>query len=103
MWSPPDLLPLRLHSPTNRFLAVPCRAVPAAVVRHARTAHRLRIALPELHQNRPLARRLEAELATRDDVADVRADVRTGRMLIQYRDGASLLSGMRALVEPPTP
>ncbi|MDJ0865712.1 MAG: cation-transporting P-type ATPase [Myxococcota bacterium] len=62
------------------------------VVRHHRAARRLRLEVRGLIGRPDRARRLEASLARDGDgVEEVRADPRSGRVLLRYRPGAALL------------
>ena len=74
-------------------LDLPGRPAPVEVAHHAEAARRLRLLVPETRDSE-LARKLEGELRSRKDVLDVHADSRTGRVLVRYAEGSSLLSGL---------
>jgi Ca2+-transporting ATPase len=67
------------------------------LVRHARAARRLRLEVPGLLGDELLARRLERSVSRRDGVAAVRADPRSGRVLITYHAGAGILDELGAM------
>ncbi len=60
------------------------------VVRHARAAHRLRLAVPGLRGDPAKARRVEAALRGWPGVREARADATSGRVLVRFSDGAAL-------------
>ena len=84
------------------MITLPLRssATPARLVRHARSARRLRLVVPGLVGQPVLARRIELELRTHAGVEEASADARSGRILIRYAPGAAFL---RSLREPATP
>ena len=72
-------------------LALRSTDAPAQLARHMRAARRLRLEVPGLAGHPALARRVELELRAHAGVEEVRADARSGRVLIRYaRDGAFL-------------
>src|SRR5262245_35246116 len=81
---------------------LPGRSEPVEVAHHAETARRLRLLIPETRDS-DFARRLEGELRLRKDVLDVHADCRTGRVLVRYAEGSTLLSGLRRRSERKRP
>ena len=73
----------------------------ARVVRHARAARRLRLEVPGLVGNELLARRIERSAAAQEGVETVRADARSGRVLITYAAGAPIFDRLAALTGVP--
>jgi len=85
------------------ILHLPGHTEPGRVTRHSRAARRLRVDVPGLRGNPVLARRLERELASRSKgVETAQADPQSGRLLIRYRPGASLLDALRTPEGPAT-
>ncbi|MCP3103244.1 cation-transporting P-type ATPase [Myxococcus sp. K15C18031901] len=67
------------------------QASPAKVVRHAVASRRLRLAVPGLLGNRYMGRRLERTLHAWPGVEEVKAEPRSGRLLLRYGPEAPLL------------
>jgi len=74
---------------------------PARVSRHATASRRLRLEVPSLRGDPWFARRLERRVGALPGIVEVRADPRSGRMLLRYDEGAPLLAGLREEPEPP--
>ncbi len=70
------------------------------LIRHARAARRIRLEIPGLIGNEVLARRIERTVVARPGVAAVAADVRSGRVLIEYAEGAPIFDQLAALTSP---
>nr|QKW93838.1 cation-transporting P-type ATPase [Vitiosangium cumulatum] len=73
---------------------------PARVARHAIAARRLRLEVPGLLGDKYLGRRLERTLETWPGVEEVRAEPRSGRVLVRYAPGAPLLGQLKEQPEP---
>ena len=71
-----------------------------ALVRHARAAGRIRLQVDALVGDARLAARIERSVATRAGVARVRADPRSGRVLIVVAPDAPLLDELASLAQP---
>ena len=90
------------------MITLPLRStpVPAQLIRHTRAARRLRLAVGGLAGQPALARRIELEVRARPGVEEVRADARSGRVLIRYAHDGSFLTKLRgtpdALASPPS-
>ena len=87
------------------MVTLPLRSTPtpAQLVRHARAAHRLRLAVPGLVGQPALARRIELELRAHPGVQEARADARSGRILIRYAEDGSFLAKLRGTAAPSVP
>ncbi len=73
-------------------------AEPARVVRHRRAARLLRLEVPGLVARPELARQLECELPRRHEgVEELRADPRSGRVLVRYAPDGRFLSALRSV------
>ncbi len=73
-------------------LSLAATSAAARVERHARRSRRLRLAVPGLRGSPALAARVEAELSDPElGVEEVRADARSGRVLVRYVPEAPLL------------
>ncbi|WP_338870607.1 cation-transporting P-type ATPase [Myxococcus stipitatus] len=81
------------------------RASPAVVVRHAVASRRLRLAVPGLLGDRYLGRRLERTFETWPGIETVKAEPRSGRMLVRYAPDAPLLNRLKEAPDeaPPSP
>src|SRR5262245_28665845 len=77
------------------------RAVAAAVARHARRAHRLRLEVPDLLGDERLGAAIERSACARPGVVRASADPRTGRVLIEYADAAPLFDQLEKLARSP--
>ncbi len=73
----------------------------ARVTRHALAARRIRLEVPGLEGDAFLANQIEAHLATQTGVEQVRADPRTGRVLICYAPEANLIGRTVGFATPP--
>jgi Ca2+-transporting ATPase len=77
-------------------LSLPGCPGPGVVVRHARAARRLRLEVAGLRGSLRRARALEDSLRGVRGIAEVRADSRSGRVLIRYAPGAPFLRELRS-------
>ncbi|WP_342378770.1 cation-transporting P-type ATPase [Myxococcus stipitatus] len=75
------------------------QASPAVVVRHAVASRRLRLAVPGLLGDRSLGRRLERTFQTWPGIETVKAEPRSGRMLVRYAPHAPLLERLEEAPE----
>src|SRR5690242_21367396 len=71
--------------------------VAAALVRHARVAHRLRLEVAGLIGDPELGRRIEASVAKRHGVTRVVANPRSGRVLVELAPGAEIVRDLERL------
>lgn len=71
------------------------RAAFARLVRHDRTARRVRLEVPGLRGDELMARRLERLVIQQGGVETVTADPRSGRVLITYRHGARFFDRLK--------
>jgi P-type Ca2+ transporter type 2C len=75
----------------------------ATVARHATSSRRLRLTVPELTGDELLARRIELHLGGHAGIELVKADARTGRVLIRYAPGADIIDWTPQMPGAPAP
>ncbi|HVK86083.1 MAG TPA: cation-transporting P-type ATPase [Kofleriaceae bacterium] len=76
------------------------RELAAALVRHARASHRLRFEIATLFGDAHLARTIERDLGARSGVTRVRANPRSGRVLVELAPDAAILSELEHFAAP---
>ncbi|MBZ4397861.1 cation-transporting P-type ATPase [Myxococcus sp. AS-1-15] len=79
------------------------RAAPASVARHAVASRRLRLVVPGLLGDRHLGRRLERTFHTWPGIEEVKAEHRSGRVLVRYGPDAPLLTRLKETPEDTGP
>jgi P-type Ca2+ transporter type 2C len=90
----------RLRHPRHMSIAEQALAS-ASVAHHGQAARRIRLEVPGLGGDQPLARRIETYIAAQKGVEQVRADSRTGRVLICYSPEADLVGSLVRFEPPP--
>ncbi len=72
----------------------------STIARHVRAAGRLRLAVPGLEGNEILARRIETYVRRQPGVEEVKANPRTGRVLIRYAKNAPIIDQLEKFAFP---
>jgi len=78
------------------------RTILAPVVRHARTAKRLRLEIPAITRDERIAASVIDELRLLGGGLEVRANRASGRVVVTYADGAPLLDRLESAQPRPT-
>ncbi|NVB82482.1 MAG: cation-transporting P-type ATPase [Kofleriaceae bacterium] len=74
--------------------------IAASLVRHARSAHRLRLEVSSLLGDEHLGREIERSVSRKPGVVRVTANARSGRVLIELAPDAAIIAELEAFAKP---